>query len=48
MELMGELGKERKREHVDVPEQLPERREIAVPEEAPAKETEKVPVRVPS
>ena len=44
---MGELGKERKREHVEVPEQLPERREIAVPEEAPA-EPEKVPVRTPS
>jgi hypothetical protein len=44
---MGELGKERKREHVEVPEQLPERREIAVPEEAPAT-PEKVPVRTPS
>ena len=40
---MGELGKERRRETIEVPEQLPEKREIAVPEEAPATpEREKV------
>jgi len=44
---VGELGKERRRETIEVPEQLPEKREIAVPEEAPAT-PEKVPVRTPS
>jgi hypothetical protein len=44
---MGELGKERKRDHVEVPEQLPEKREIAVPQETPAT-PEREKVKVPS
>lgn len=40
---MGELGKERKRDHIEVPEQVPQRREVPVETPVPAE-----PVKVPA